>query len=152
MGEQETLFGLSALEHHRLGIAQANLALHSAQVFFDILKTKRKVNVWLFRNFVVSLQNQKLFMKAKEPVVRYNAMPSTSTMRSRLVQAFENENDADFIQTMYVYMLQKRDEQQAEHRTKYSLSELKGIIAMVNDNEMSYDDMRMAYMKEKFSL
>lgn len=91
-------------------------------------------------------------MKAKEPVVRYNAMPSTSTMRSRLVQAFENENDADFIQTMYVYMLQKRNEQQAEHRTKYSLSELKGIIAMVNDNEMSYDDMRMAYMKEKFSL
>ena len=91
-------------------------------------------------------------MKVKEPAVKYNAMPSISIMRSRLVQAFENENDADFIQTMYVYMLQKRNEQQTEHRTKYSLSELKGIIALENDNGMSYDEMRMAYMKEKFSL
>lgn len=91
-------------------------------------------------------------MKAKEPAIRYNAMPSISIMRSRLVKAFENENDTDFIQTMYVYMLQKRNEQQAEHSTKYSLSELKGIIALENDNGMSYDEMRMAYMKEKFSL
>lgn len=79
-------------------------------------------------------------------------MPSISIMRSRLVQAFENESDADFIQTMYVYMLQKKNEQQAEQSTKYSLSELKGIIALENDNGMSYDEMRMAYMKEKFSL
>ena len=91
-------------------------------------------------------------MKVKETAVKYNAMPSVSIMRSRLVQAFENENDADFIQTMYAYMLQKRNEQQAEHSTKYSLSELKGIIAQENDNGMSYDEMRMAYMKEKFSL
>ena len=91
-------------------------------------------------------------MKVKEPAAKYSAMPSISIMRSRLVQAFENENDADFIQTMYVYMLQKRNEQQTEHSTKYSLSELKGIIALENDNGMSYDEMRMAYMKEKFSL
>lgn len=91
-------------------------------------------------------------MEAKETIARYNAMPSISIMRSRLVQAFENESDADFIQTMYVYMLQKKNEQQAEQSTKYSLSELKGIIALENDNGMSYDEMRMAYMKEKFSL
>lgn len=91
-------------------------------------------------------------MKVKEPTVGYNAMPSISIMRSRLVQAFENEKDADFIQTMYVYMLQKRNEQQAEHSTKYSLSELKGIVALENDNGMSYDEMRMSYMEEKFSL
>lgn len=91
-------------------------------------------------------------MKVKEPALKYSAMPSISIMRSRLVQAFENENDADFIQTMYVYMLQKRNEQQAEQSAKYSLSELKGIIALENDNGMSYDEMRMAYMKEKFSL
>lgn len=86
-------------------------------------------------------------MKAKEAAVRYNAMPSTSIMRSRLVKAFENENDADFIQTMYICMLQMRNEQNAERSTKYSLSELKGIIALENDNGMSYDDMRMEYMK-----
>ena len=91
-------------------------------------------------------------MKAKEAAVRYNTMPSTSIMRSRLVQAFENENDADFIQMMYAYMLQKRNEQQAGQSAKYSLSELKSIIALENDNGMSYDEMRMAYMKDKFSL
>lgn len=91
-------------------------------------------------------------MKAKEPAARYITMPSTSIMRSRLVKAFENENDADFIQTMYICMLQMRNEKKAEKSTKYSLSELKGIIALENDNGMSYEDMRMAYMKEKFSL
>lgn len=91
-------------------------------------------------------------MKAKEPAIRYNTMPSTSIMRSRLVKAFENENDSDFIQTMYICMLQMRNEQKAVKDAKYSLSELKGIIALENDNGMSYEDMRMAYMKEKFSL
>lgn len=43
----------------------------------------------------------------------------------------------------------KKYEQQAEHSTKYSLSELKGIIALENDNGMSYDEMHMACMKEK---
>lgn len=91
-------------------------------------------------------------MKAKEPVIRYNAMPSTSIMRNRLVKAFENENDANFIQKMYVFMLQNRNEQLADKTTKYSLSELKGILAFEGGNGMSYDEMRMAYMKDKFSL
>ncbi len=91
-------------------------------------------------------------MKAKEATTRNNTMLSTSIMRNRLVKAFENENDANFIQAMYVFMLQTQKDQQAEKNTKYSLSELKGILASEGDNEMSYDEMRMAYMKEKFSL
>lgn len=91
-------------------------------------------------------------MKVKELAIKYNEMPPTSIMRGRLVKAFENEKDENFIQTMYVFMLQAKKEQQAEKNTKYSLSELKGILALEGDNEMSYDEMRKAYMKEKFSL
>lgn len=87
-------------------------------------------------------------MKAKEPAKRYNTMPSTSIMRSRLVKAFENENDSDFIQTMYICMLQMRNEQQTEKSTKYSLSELKGILAFEGDNDMSYDEMYMADIRQ----
>lgn len=82
-------------------------------------------------------------MKAKEAVI-INTLPSTSIMRSRLLKAFENENDADFIQSMYICMLQMRNEQQAEKSTKHSLSELKGILAFEGANDMSYDEMRMA--------
>lgn len=36
--------------------------------------------------------------------------------------------------------------------TPYSLTELNGIAALDEDNDMSYDDMRMDYLKEKYSL
>ena len=54
----EAFFGF-AQEHHCLSIAQASLALRSAQAFFDILKTRRKkkkqdkhlVVLWIIRIF-----------------------------------------------------------------------------------------------------
>ena len=93
-------------------------------------------------------------MKAKEPAVRYNTMPSISVMRGKLIEVFEHENDANFIQSMYVFMIQTRNEQEAEKNTKHSLSELKGILALGdgNENQMSYEDMRKAYVKDRFSL
>ena len=58
-------------------------------------------------------------MKAKEPAVRYNTMPSISVMRGKLIEVFEHENDANFIQSMYVFMIQTRNEQEAEKNTKH---------------------------------
>lgn len=89
-------------------------------------------------------------MKVKEPLVRYNALPSASVMRSRLLKAIENEENTNFIQNMYVMMLRINDEIQSEKKTKYSLSELKGILS--TDNNMSYRDMREEYLKDKYSL
>lgn len=91
-------------------------------------------------------------MKAKEPIMTYKTMPSTSIMRGRLIEALANENDASFIQTMYVMMVQIKNDSHTEEPAKYSLSELKGILSHSDSDELSYDEMRMAYMKDKFSL
>lgn len=86
-------------------------------------------------------------MKVKEPISTYNAMPSTSVMRGRLIKAFEDEEDENFIQRMYIMMVRMRNEEQTERSTKYSLSELKGILSINDDDKASYDDIRMNYMK-----
>lgn len=82
-------------------------------------------------------------MKAKEPIMTYMTMPSTSIMRGRLIEALENENDDNFIQMMYVMMVQIMNDSQPKEPAKYSLSELKGILAHEDSNELSYDDCRM---------
>lgn len=89
-------------------------------------------------------------MKVKEPLVRYNAMPSVAVMRGRLLKAIENEEDINFIQNMYVMMLKMSNDTKNEKKGKYSLSELKGILT--TDNNKSYSDMREEYLKVKYSV
>lgn len=91
-------------------------------------------------------------MKVKEPLLRYNAVPSTSIMRGRLIKALENEEDTNFIQNMYVMMIQLQNDRTSKPKHKYSLSELKGILSLENDNCESYDDIRNTYLREKYSL
>ena len=91
-------------------------------------------------------------MKVKEHIARYDATPSMSVMRSRMIDELERVDDRNFIETMYIMMTQLRKESTEGIKTKYSLTELKGIAALDEDNDMSYDDMRMDYLKEKYSL
>lgn len=91
-------------------------------------------------------------MKVKEYMARYNATPSVSVMRSRIIDELESVDDRHFIESMYIMMTQLKNESTDRKKTKYSLTELKGIVALDEDNGMSYDDMRMDYLKEKYSL
>lgn len=91
-------------------------------------------------------------MKVKEQIARYNPMPSVSVMRSRMIDELENIDDNNFIESMYVMMIQLKTESIERKKTKYSLTELKGIAALDGNNGMSYDDMRMDYLREKYSL
>lgn len=91
-------------------------------------------------------------MKVKEPTAIYDTVPSIPVMRGRLMKALENEEDANFIQSMYVMMTQLKNASQSEEHVKYSLSDLKGILALDKDDGLSYDDMRKDYLKERYSL
>lgn len=89
-------------------------------------------------------------MKVKDTHTRYKDMPSASVMRGRLLKAIEDEEDTNFIQNMYVMMLGMKKYTQINKSAKYSLSELKGILAPAN--EISYTDIREEYLKEKYML
>ena len=90
-------------------------------------------------------------MKVKENIARYNPMPSVSVMRSRMIDELENMDDSNFIESMYIMMIQLKTESNQRKKTKYSLTELKGIAALDEDNSKSYDDIRMDYLREKYS-
>lgn len=91
-------------------------------------------------------------MEVKEPMRTYNAMPSTPVMRGRLIKALENEEDSSFIQNMYVLMTQLKMEKENVAKPKYSLSSLDGILSQGGKTELSYDDMRQTYLKDKYSI
>lgn len=72
------------------------------------------------------------------------------------LEDFEVNTDAD--DSIVDGSEEEYDEVMREHERKerkkarYSLTELRGIAALDEDNDMSYDDMRMDYLKEKYSL
>ncbi len=64
LAADEAFFGF-AQEHHCLGIAQASLALHSAQAFFDLLlhtgeKQETGLKCYVSGNKCVSLQQKRV--------------------------------------------------------------------------------------------